>query len=55
MFVRIVFVSVTGMFEYRSVMSKEVKVKCGSSGVFFRFWIRSFVLFTLKALSSGVM
>ena len=54
MFVRIIFVSVTGMFEYRFVMSKEAKVKCGSSGVSFRFWIRSVVLLMLKALGSGV-
>jgi len=37
MFVRIVFVSVTGMFEYTFVMSKQAKMKCGGSGVFFRF------------------
>ena len=55
MFVRIVFVSVTGTFEYRFVMSKGAKVKCGISGVSFRFWIRSVMLLTLKALGSGVI
>jgi len=55
MFVRIVFVSTTGMFEYRFVTSNEEKVKCGSNGDSLRFRIRSVVFFVLKALGSGVM
>jgi hypothetical protein len=30
---KIVFLSPTGMIEYRFVMSNEAKVKCGSNGV----------------------
>ena len=55
MFDRIVFVSTTGIFEYRFVMFNEAKVKCGSNGVSLRFWIRSLVLFMLKALGNGAM
>jgi len=32
-FLRIDFVSNTGMFEYRLVISSEVSVKCGTIGV----------------------
>jgi len=32
---KIVFISFTGMFEYRLVMSNEAKLKCGDIGVNF--------------------
>jgi hypothetical protein len=49
-FVIIVFVSTTGMFEYRFVMSSEAKVKYGSSGVSLRFPIRSVVFFYVEGI-----
>jgi len=55
MFVRIVLVSTTVMFEYRFVMPSEVKVNCGSNGMSFRFWIKSLVFFMLKALGNGAI
>ena len=53
MLVKIVLVSVTGMLEYRFVMSKEARVWCGSSGVSLRFCIRSWVFFMVKAWGRG--
>jgi len=50
MFVKIVFVSTTGIFEYRFVMSNETKVKCGSNGVPLRFWMRSLVFFYVEGI-----
>jgi len=55
MFVRIVFVSITSMFEYKFVMSNEAKMKCSSNGASLRFWIRLLVFFTIKALGNGTM
>ena len=55
MFARIVQVSFTGMFEYRLMMSKDAKAKCGEIGVSCKFWIRSFAFFMLKAVRSGAI
>ena len=52
MSVRIVLVSFTGMFEYRSVMSRDASVKFGFIGVS-PFW--RFVFFTLKVFGSGAI
>ena len=41
MLARIIFVSVTGMLEYRFVISNEAKVKCGNTSVSLRFCNRS--------------
>ena len=52
MSVRIVFVSSTGMFEYRLVTSRDTSVRFGFIGVSRSFWSRSVVFFTLKVLGS---
>jgi hypothetical protein len=54
MSVRISLVSVTGIFEYMLVMSRDESVKCGCIGVSFRLSIRSLVFFTLKEYGKGV-
>jgi hypothetical protein len=54
MAVRIFLVSVTGMFEYMLVMSRDASVKWGSIGVSFRLSMRSLVFFMLKEYGKGV-
>jgi len=55
MFSKIVLVSFTGMFGYKFFMSSDAKLKYGSHGVSLKFWISSFVFFTLKAFGNGAM
>jgi hypothetical protein len=51
----VVFVSNTGMFEYRLVTFSEASLKCGAIGVSCNFWSRSVVFFTLNVFSSGAV
>ena len=53
--VRIVFVSFTGIFKYRFVMSRDASVKCGAIGVSCNLWSRFVVFFTLKVFGSGAI
>jgi hypothetical protein len=55
MSVKIVLVSSTGMFEYRSVMSRDASVRFGFVGVSHSFWSRSVVFFRLKVFGSGAI
>lgn len=54
MSVRIFLVSVTGIFEYMLVMSRDAYVKLDSIGVSFRLCFRCLVFFVLKEYGKGV-
>jgi len=54
MSVRIVLFSVTRIFEYMLVLSRDKNVKWGSIAVSFRLCIRSLVYFLLKEYGKGV-
>ena len=50
---KIVLVSVTGMFVYKSVISNEAMLKCGIMGVSFSFCIKVLEFSMLKTLGRG--
>ena len=55
MSVRIVLVSLTGILEYRFVISRDASVKCVDIGLTCSFWSKSVVFFTLKVFGRGAM
>ena len=50
---KIPLVSVTGIFEYKPVMSSDTKVKCGSIVVSLSLCIRSFEFSMLNVFGRG--